>query len=153
MSRIHSRALARALIALAALAASGAALAHGFAGKRFFPATLATDDPFVADELSLPTVESTNTRASGDDPATRTTTTSIDYAKRITPELGLGLGVTGLRIVPDGGDTVKGADNLAASLKYQFHKNDAAESIASFGVDWTSATPARSASAPRPSAP
>ena len=32
------------------------ALAHGFAGKRFFPATLATDDPFVADELSLPTI-------------------------------------------------------------------------------------------------
>src|SRR6476646_5026684 len=30
--------------------------AHGFAGKRFFPATLATDDPFVADELSLPTL-------------------------------------------------------------------------------------------------
>ena len=27
----------------------------GFAGKRFFPATLVTDDPFVADELSLPT--------------------------------------------------------------------------------------------------
>ena len=31
---------------------------HGFAGKRFFPATLSTDDPFVADELSLPTISS-----------------------------------------------------------------------------------------------
>ncbi len=30
--------------------------AHGFAGQRFFPATIATEDPFVADELSLPTV-------------------------------------------------------------------------------------------------
>ena len=28
---------------------------HGFVGQRFFPATLAVDDPFVADELSLPT--------------------------------------------------------------------------------------------------
>jgi hypothetical protein len=111
MIRMHPRALALGL-ALAALAASGAALAHGFAGKRFFPATLATDDPFVADELSLPTVSSSNTRASGEDPATKTTSTSIDYTKRITPNFGLGVGATGLRIVPEGGDTVKGADNL-----------------------------------------
>src|SRR5574341_1695420 len=27
--------------------------AHGFAGQRFFPTTLAIDDPFVADELSF----------------------------------------------------------------------------------------------------
>jgi CopC domain len=32
------------------------AAGHGFAGARFFPATLSTDDPFVNDELSLPTV-------------------------------------------------------------------------------------------------
>lgn len=30
--------------------------AHGFAGARFFPATILTDDPFVADEMSLPTL-------------------------------------------------------------------------------------------------
>jgi hypothetical protein len=32
------------------------ASAHGFAGDRFFPATITTDDPFAASELSLPTV-------------------------------------------------------------------------------------------------
>jgi hypothetical protein len=32
------------------------AVAHGFAGERFFPATILTDDPFVADEISLPQV-------------------------------------------------------------------------------------------------
>jgi hypothetical protein len=32
------------------------AFAHCFVGARFFPATLATDDPCVADEMSLPTV-------------------------------------------------------------------------------------------------
>ena len=31
-------------------------LAHGFIGDRFFPPTLATDDPFAVDELSLPSV-------------------------------------------------------------------------------------------------
>ena len=57
--RIRSTAALWALAAasIAMIAASSAA-AHGFAGKRFFPATLATDDPFVADELSLPTIAS-----------------------------------------------------------------------------------------------
>jgi hypothetical protein len=122
--------------ALALFCASDWAFAHGFAGKRFFPATLATDDPFVADELSLPTVSRTKTRGSGDEPATTTTTTSVDYTKRITPNFGVGLGASNLRLSPEGGDTVSGADNLAASLKYQFHKSDERESIASVGVDW-----------------
>lgn len=30
--------------------------AHGVVGARFFPATMATDDPFAADELALPTI-------------------------------------------------------------------------------------------------
>jgi hypothetical protein len=42
------------LIALATFA--GEANAHGVVGQRFFPATIATDDPFAADELALPTV-------------------------------------------------------------------------------------------------
>ena len=37
------------------LAAPLSAFSHGFAGDRFFPATLTTDDPFAASELSLPT--------------------------------------------------------------------------------------------------
>ena len=52
-------ALAAALTALPA----SSALAHGFAGDRFFPATILTDDPFVADEMSLPTVTLDPTRA------------------------------------------------------------------------------------------
>src|SRR5262245_66326017 len=71
-------------------AAAGSAFAHGFAGKRFFPATLATDDPFVADELSLPTVSRRKT-AGGDEPATLETDTSIDFTKRITQNFGIGL--------------------------------------------------------------
>jgi hypothetical protein len=33
------------------------AFAHCIVGNRFFPATLNVDDPCVADELSLPTIE------------------------------------------------------------------------------------------------
>ena len=47
---------AAAAAAATLLPASSAALAHGFAGERFFPATILTDDPFVADEISLPQV-------------------------------------------------------------------------------------------------
>ena len=46
------------LIALAVVLTATAAQAHGLIGKRFFPATLGVDDPFVADELSLPTISS-----------------------------------------------------------------------------------------------
>jgi hypothetical protein len=112
------------------------AFAHGFAGKRFFPATLATDDPFVADELSLPTVSRRKTAASGDSPATLETGTSVDVTKRITPNFGLGFGATWLRLHPDGADAVSGFDNLSASLKYQFYKSDEHETILSVGADW-----------------
>jgi len=40
------------------LGATSLAYGHGFAGPRFFPATLSTDDPFVADEFSMPTISS-----------------------------------------------------------------------------------------------
>jgi len=122
-----------------ALAGSGTAdtaFAHGFAGKRFFPATLATEDPFVADELSLPTVSRRRTAASGDEPATLETSTSVDFTKRITPNFGVGFGASYLRLQPDGGEVQKGFDNLSANLKYQFYKSDEHETILSVGADW-----------------
>jgi hypothetical protein len=47
-------ALASTVLGLAVM--SDDAAGHGFAGQRFFPATILTDDPFVADEVSLPTI-------------------------------------------------------------------------------------------------
>jgi len=112
------------------------AAAHGLAGKRFFPATLATDDPFVADELSLPTIESRKMPASGDEPATRETGFAVDVSKRLTENLGIGFGATYKVLQPDGGDTQRGFDNLAASVKYKFYQSDERETILSTGVDW-----------------
>ena len=117
-------------------AATGGAFAHGFAGKRFFPATLATDDPFVADELSLPTVSRRKTGASGDEPASLETDTSVDFTKRVTPDFGIGLGATYVSQKPDDGAAQHGFDNFAASIKYQFYKSDEHETILSAGVDW-----------------
>jgi hypothetical protein len=122
------------LVALVLLPA--AAHAHGFVGQRFFPATLATDDPFVADELSLPTVSSMRSNADGEAPATRQTSTSIDFARRITPNFGLEFGASRLRIAPQGEPVAHGWDNVSIGAKYQLYTNEAHESILSVGVDW-----------------
>ncbi len=134
---------ARAAIALAIsactlpfIALPVPAFAHGFAGKRFFPATPTTDDPFVADELSLPVIARRKTAASGDEPPTLVTSTSADFTKRLTPNFGLGFGANYLSLRPEGGEPQKGFDNFSASVKYQFYKSDEQEAIMSVGADW-----------------
>jgi len=110
--------------------------AHGIVGKRFFPATLTIDDPFVADELSLPTYQQRKMPASGDEPATMQTELSFDYTKRITPDFGIGVGGTYLSLSPDGGSNAKGWDNFELGFKYQFYQNAEHEAIVSAGLDW-----------------
>ena len=57
MSAVNSNGRVSLAVATAlTILPTAGALAHGFAGSRFFPATIVIDDPFVADELSLPTV-------------------------------------------------------------------------------------------------
>src|SRR2546423_9190529 len=75
--------------AIGAFAISSVAQAHGVVGARFFPATIATDDPFVADELSLPTVAHQKTSA---DPSIKQTDLNGEFAKRITPDIGFSIG-------------------------------------------------------------
>lgn len=110
------------------------AAAHGVVGKRFFPATIATDDPFVADELSLPTVSTTRSNATADEPSTRETEISAEFAKTLTPDLGFSI-ADGYRILePHGAENRYGFGNVELGLKYQFWKDDAHEAIASAGL-------------------
>src|ERR1700745_3459518 len=84
--------IGRAELALAAaltIFPTARALAHGFAGSRFFPATIVIDDPFVADELSLPTVSNQKTSA---DTSVVQTDVSGELSKRLTSEFGLSIG-------------------------------------------------------------
>ena len=140
-TRINARArYARAAPLACALALGAIAIddasAHGFVGKRFFPATLVTEDPFVADELSLPTISYRKVPGEGDGSAASVTEFSLDVSKRITENLGFGFGAVYKQVRPDGGDTQRGFDNLAASVKYQFYQDNAHESILSAGIDW-----------------
>jgi hypothetical protein len=117
--------------AVCELGATGQAYGHGFAGPRFFPATLSTDDPFVADELSLPTVSTIRTP---DDGGTRQTDISIDIAKRLTPQFGIEIGETLTVLNPHEGRATNGFGNLEVSGKYQFLKNGPHELIVSLGL-------------------
>ncbi len=128
-------ALVVSLIAALAATASTAG-AHGMAGKRFFPATLGIDDPFVADELSLPTVSHIKLRGEGDQPPTRVTDITGEFSKRLSPNLGLGLGGDWRLLDPDHRKTVTGFDNLEVSLKYVFFRSDPHEMLLSTGISW-----------------
>jgi len=117
------------LILLAvALALADPASGHGFAGARFFPATLSTDDPFVNDELSLPTVSTIKT------PEGRETAIAADIAKRITPNLGIELGEEFVDLNPKHEHDASGFGNIELSAKYQFFTSAEHEAILSLGA-------------------
>ena len=138
-SRARAQGLHAAMLFTLASAFFGApdALAHGFAGQRFFPATLVTDDPFVADELSLPTVTLIPNPAADGSPATKETDVSIDLSKRITPNLAIGIGETWQNIKTEGAgnSSVSGFANLDLNAKYLLFVNAPHELLLSAGVD------------------
>ena len=96
------------------------ASAHCFVGARFFPATLATDDPCVADEMSLPTVAWFKT---GDNPPASEVDISVDISKRITEDFGVTIGDTWSQIRQPGGPTLAGFANLDTTFQYQLMKD------------------------------
>jgi hypothetical protein len=105
------------------------ATGHGFAGARFFPATLSTEDPFVSDELSLPTVSTIETTEG------RETAIAVDVAKRITPNLGIELGEEFIDLNPKHEHETSGFGNLELGAKYQFFTSAEHEAILSLGAE------------------
>ena len=116
------------------LVSSVHALAHGFAGERFFPATLAVEDPFVADELSLPTFATIRRPGEGEEPSERETSFEFEFSKRITRDLGVGFGTALVHANPRGLRNHTGFENLEVALKYQLFTSAPAEFILSVGV-------------------
>jgi hypothetical protein len=121
----------RVVICAAVCAAftSTPAFAHGIVGNRFFPATLAIDDPAVADELSFPTIAGFKP-----DPDTRELDVSGEYSKRLTPRLGVSI-ESGWTRLTGGGAKLEGFQNLETSVKYQFLTDAAHELIVSGAID------------------
>src|SRR5690348_2471839 len=125
---------ARARLALAAaltVLPAGSLLAHGFAGQRFFPATILTDDPFVADEMSIPQVTVNPPTPDG----SRETDIEIDLSKRITPDIGVIIGDSWQRLKPTGLPAVTGLGGLHTAAQYQLFINGPHEALGLVGLD------------------
>ena len=120
-----------ALSAAVLLPTPVAALAHGFAGQRFFPATILTDDPFVADEMSLPTVTRNPTGPDG----SQEIDLDVDLSKRITPDLGVTLGEGWAYLQPKGAGAATGLTGLDTGLQYQLFVNAPHEAIGLVGLN------------------
>jgi len=118
------------LVAALVSADPPSAAAHGFAGERFFPATLLTDDPFVADELSLPTFTRAPTAADG----SQTLDFDFDISKRLTPEIGITLSQGWQHLKSPGLPAVTGLTGFSTELDYQFFKNAQHEATAVVGL-------------------
>src|SRR5262249_42049427 len=127
------RRLSRVLgIILLVAAPAVPAWAHGIAGQRFFPATLTIDDPFVADELSLPSVVHIK------EPDGKRTTLGAEFSKSITPNFGLSVGAEYNFLEPSDPEekSSSGFGNPEISAKYVFFRSDAHETILSLGFAW-----------------
>ena len=134
---MSTRRIAILVWALGLVAASTQSVAaHGLIGQRFFPATLAIDDPFVADDLSLPTVLHIRNRGSDESPPTLQTDLSGELSKRLSPNLGLSLAGTYSFLDPIPGKSTSGFDNMEVSLKYVFWQNAEHETLLSAGASW-----------------
>jgi hypothetical protein len=121
------------LAAAALLAENSSALAHGFAGDRFFPATILTDDPFVADEGSLPTVALDPTSSDG----SREVDIGADLSMLITPSWDFTLSNDWAHIrTPDVGTTT-GLTGLTTGTQYQLFINAEHEAMALAALDVT----------------
>ncbi len=135
---MRSRRLSAAVAAALVLGVWPAlAAAHGLAGKRFFPSTLTIDDPFVSDELSLPTFFHIKQPGDSGIPPGQVTSLSGEFSKRIFPDLGLTLaGDWNLLDPASNGKTESGTGNLEMTLKYQFFTSAAHETILSAAFGW-----------------
>jgi hypothetical protein len=106
--------------------------AHGFAGERFFPATISTDDPFVANELSLPTFQAIRQPGA---PPTKTFDFSADIALKLTPNFGIEFADGYLLQKSSGSRLQTGFHNVEVGGKYQVFVNAEHETIVSVGVN------------------
>jgi len=135
---MSNRYLYAALCGAAAVVVTTAARSHEIVGNRMFPATLAIDDPGVADELSLPTVAISRT---GDVPSVKQLDISGEYSKLITDNFAISISPTWTHLYAPGGPNMTGASgfqNIETTFKYRVFKNEEHEFVASVGlnIEW-----------------
>lgn len=110
------------------------AAAHGVVGARFFPATLTTDDPFAADELSLPTVSVFRHLEDGA-PVTESEY-STEYSKTLWRGFAISFEDAVVHVSAPGEGSETGFANLAVTPALEIVRSDEHEFIASASLTW-----------------
>jgi hypothetical protein len=100
--------------------------AHGVVGSRFFPATIATDDPFAADELAFPTISRFDHETGVD----------FDYSKTILPGFAIEIGMGHVNAHAPGEPRERGFENLEIAPTVELTRNAEHVFILSTGVEW-----------------
>ena len=134
-----ARALSRSFLAggavlLLPLALSPHAYAHGIAGNRVFPATIATDDPAAESEASLPTVDYFKTPADQNGNSFGETDIGGELDVLVVPNFAIGVSDAWTQQVKKNVSGNYGWQNMEVSGKYQLYTNDEEEFILSAGV-------------------
>jgi hypothetical protein len=131
------RSLGTGVVWLGILAVSaGPGAAQETVGKRFFSDTLVISEPFVEDELSLPSVLHIRRPGSETQPRTRVTEINGELKKRLTPTLELSVAGGFTYLQPDGAPSLTHFDNLDLGLKYQYFTSEAHETVLSAAFGW-----------------
>jgi hypothetical protein len=123
---------------LVVLLITGASLASAqeVVGRRVFSDQIVISEPFVEDELSLPSLLHIRRPVIGGQ--RHAVATSVDAAlkKRLTPDLEASVGGGFTFLDRDGASSIAGLDNPDIGLKYQLLRSPAREAVASIAVDW-----------------
>jgi len=115
-------------------------------GRRLFADQLVISEPFIEDELTMPSIVHIRRPATaGEAPRALATQFGGELKKRLTPNLE-GSVSGGLTLLDRAeGSSLAGFDNLSLGLKYQFLRSPAREAVASVALDWEVAGTGRAA--------
>ena len=118
----------------AALCGTQAASAHGLVGDRFFPPTLATDDPFAVDEFALPEFTYVKNGAGDNGPANHEYDYGFEFDKEIFPYFAVGVSNNYTIQKAYGVHSVKGFGDWEVTAKYEVYHNAEHEMVAAVGL-------------------
>lgn len=130
----YRRALPRAQLAAAFMILPTAAFAHGVVGARFFPATMAVEDPLAADELALPTFS--QFRHNEDGSTVTETSGEFEYSKTLLPGFALSIGDEYVHLREAGAASAEGWSNVELGATATIIRDPVAEFAASLSLSW-----------------
>jgi len=104
-------------------------------GRRVFSDQLVISEPFVEDEVSVPSILHLKRGRSAGERSARLTDLAGEIKKRITSAFELSLG-GGLALLDEKRGARTGFENLDVGMKYEFFRNAPREAVASLALQW-----------------